>query len=317
MNKTKILYICGETRSGSTILSNILGCIEGFFNGGEIIEFWKTGLEWPCSCGKMTDQCRIWSKIYQSVSAYRNFCEFQQMNQFISQSASSLKSFRSIFSSKYYSRIKDINICLIDNLHFVYKQIQYTTGCKVIVDASKNPGYAQLLAQFPDTELYIIHIIRDPRATIYSWKIKKPGLWTASAKEIAMRWNIRNAATELFRTNPKTHYYQLKYEKFAVDPLKHILAILDFIQEEPQRLPFITENEVLIENIHGLCGNPDRFKQGKIKITLDQKWIHGLARKDKLFSLLVNMPFLFRYHFPVFGMPSTISDKLNNRYAIN
>lgn len=317
MNKTKILYIAGETRSGSTILSNILGCIDGFFNGGEIIEFWKTALQWPCSCGKMSDQCIVWSTIYQNVIDNKDSCRFQAMNRFISQSARSFYSFRYLLFSKCYFRIKKVNACFIDSLNFLYTKIQEATGCRVIVDASKNPGYAQLLALFHDTELYVIHMIRDPRATIHSWKNKKPGLWTISAKEIAVRWNIRNIATELFKMNPQTHYFKLKYEQFAVDPIKYIQAIMSFIHENPERLPFVSKNEAVIENIHGLCGNPDRFKQGKIRITPDQKWVHGLERKDKFFSLLINFPLMLRYHIPIVSIPSAIQNESKSRYAVD
>ena len=43
MDKIKVLYIAGPSRSGSTFLSSILGEIQGIFNAGEVIDVWDKG----------------------------------------------------------------------------------------------------------------------------------------------------------------------------------------------------------------------------------------------------------------------------------
>lgn len=63
----KVLYIAGPTRSGSTIISNILGQIDGFFHAGEVIEAWDRGRIWKCSCGAFPDVCPVWSKIFHEL----------------------------------------------------------------------------------------------------------------------------------------------------------------------------------------------------------------------------------------------------------
>lgn len=42
--EVKVLYIAGWGRSGSTILDNVLGQVEGFFSGGELSYLWERGL---------------------------------------------------------------------------------------------------------------------------------------------------------------------------------------------------------------------------------------------------------------------------------
>lgn len=49
--KIKVLYLAGWSRSGSTILSNILGEINGFFSTGEITYIWQRGLIINKLCG--------------------------------------------------------------------------------------------------------------------------------------------------------------------------------------------------------------------------------------------------------------------------
>lgn len=41
---TKVVLVAGSGRSGSTVLGNILGSVDGAFCGGEIRYLWERGL---------------------------------------------------------------------------------------------------------------------------------------------------------------------------------------------------------------------------------------------------------------------------------
>jgi len=64
-NKIKVLYITGWGRSGSTILDNIMGQIDGFFSVGELRYIWDRNLieNRLCGCGVPLEECPIWSQI--------------------------------------------------------------------------------------------------------------------------------------------------------------------------------------------------------------------------------------------------------------
>ncbi|HDO25996.1 MAG TPA: sulfotransferase, partial [Nitrospirae bacterium] len=64
-NRIKVLYIAGMSRSGSTILGNILGEIDGFFNAGELIDIWDRGLasDGKCGCGMKISKCEVWRTV--------------------------------------------------------------------------------------------------------------------------------------------------------------------------------------------------------------------------------------------------------------
>ena len=51
--KLTVVYIAGYSRCGSTILSNVLGEIPGWFNAGELMYIWNrmSSPDGICGCG--------------------------------------------------------------------------------------------------------------------------------------------------------------------------------------------------------------------------------------------------------------------------
>ena len=66
-NRLKILYLLGSSRTGSTLLDNILGEFDGFFSAGEVRFLWRRLLEnRRCGCGQPIGQCEVWGPILQT-----------------------------------------------------------------------------------------------------------------------------------------------------------------------------------------------------------------------------------------------------------
>ena len=65
--KTKVLYLAGWGRSGSTILSNIIGEVEGFFSAGEVYNLWQRGLleNKLCGCERSFSECVFWKETFE------------------------------------------------------------------------------------------------------------------------------------------------------------------------------------------------------------------------------------------------------------
>src|SRR5947208_16533925 len=65
----KVLFIMGWTRSGSTILDNVLGELDGFFSTGELHYLWERGLlqNRLCGCGRAVPAGRVWSVVLANL----------------------------------------------------------------------------------------------------------------------------------------------------------------------------------------------------------------------------------------------------------
>jgi hypothetical protein len=70
----KVVLLLAWGRSGSTILDNALGAMDGFFSAGEIRYLWERGVikGWRCGCGRPVTQCPVWSVVLARVEAALN-----------------------------------------------------------------------------------------------------------------------------------------------------------------------------------------------------------------------------------------------------
>ena len=302
-NKIKVLYIAGWGRSGSTILARILGQMTGFFHGGELRTLWLDGLKPKsiCGCGAPVVECATWQAIFEEGFAGLQHIRRQQMTQLRRSSEPRtqeifLARILPGFESRLCDRLKEYQQVL-DKL---YRSIKSTTGSQVIVDDSNHPGYAYTLALMPNIDLSVIHLIRDPRATAYSWtKRQKKGLGTYSLRDNSLGWMLRNAATEALGTHTSVNYMRFYYETFAQDPQQSIQRILEFAGETSARFPFSSENEVRLGINHSVFGNPNRTRTGTITIKLDQEWKEKMDSNERLAVTGLTFPLLLRYGYPL------------------
>jgi len=59
--RLKVLYVIGWDRSGSTLLDNLLGGVDGFFSSVELHKIWQEGLTEgrKCGCGRPVAACPV------------------------------------------------------------------------------------------------------------------------------------------------------------------------------------------------------------------------------------------------------------------
>lgn len=302
--RVKVLYIASMSRSGSTILDNILGQIDGFFTVGEV--FWSVQRNFKanalCGCGKPISECEIWQPILKQA-----FGSIDQLDSLplktISQQARTrhlLKLMTRGGQRSYAQQLKDY----VPTLAKLYQTVQAVTGCSVIVDSSKLPLYGFALNTIPSIDLYVVHIIRDPRAVAYSFMRKKESplagrkYMTQQRPHIsAMLWGLHNLAIERGLQLGAQRYMKILYEDFVRQPRQHVEQIVRFVGESPASLPFSSETEVHLEPTHTAGGNPDRMKTGAINIRMDDAWKAKLDRPSRALVSSLAWPLLLKYHY--------------------
>jgi hypothetical protein len=305
----RILYIGGTGRTGSTTVDQLLGQVPGWFSGGEFAFFWSRGIiEWAvCSCGEPVRDCQVWAKA---------LCAFDDdLDNLATRMVEARKGFWSghmpLMAVPGFSKRKMRAMRpYLDVLDRLYRSIAATDGVDVIVDSSKEPHYSYLLREGTTLPTSFILLVRDPRATGYSWTRTKPeaGLGKDSYMERRSPWKssiyfmISNIGSEMLWRNDRDRFRFLRYEDFVRDPAIAMANIGVFMGEAPGTVA-LPEGMLLDRSkVHTAWGNPNRIGRASIEIREDEGWKRKLSRWDKFVLTVCNLPLVIRYGYPI--MPS-------------
>ena len=308
--KVKVLNITGWGRSGSTILGNVLGNCQGFFFGGELRNIWRYSLlnNSLCGCGVPLRMCDFWKKVFDNNFGGINNIDAKKVTKIIEKlKLSHYSRFAPIkllpFGEKYFKS----NALSLTEVEKLFLSIQDVTDCKVIVDTTKSPLWGYLLSLMDNLDVYVVHLIRDPRGIAYSRQKKmvqpdkEKTIYTEqfNSFDSSIKWNFRNVTSEYLWREKKEKYLMVRYEDFAREPKAIVNKILNFVSESNISTPFVSENEVQLSINHSTWGNPSRFKTGKVELKADNEWKSKLNIFDKAVSTICTFPLLLRYGYEI------------------
>jgi hypothetical protein len=304
----KVLYVAGLGRSGSTILANTLGQVEGFFSGGELNFIWKHALieNRLCGCGKPSRECPFWGPVFdrefggQSEELAREMMRLQY-------SGARTRHIPSMLTEGGRRKVRSRLGRFLDNTGRLYRAIQSTADSRVIVDTSKEPAYGYALGMVPGIDLRVLHLVRDPRAAAYSWAKKKRQPDSAEREfmhqktptQSAVLWDAWNGAIEALWRHTPENYLRLRYEDFIAEPRQSFEQILDLVGEQDASLPLEGERAVKLGISHTVSGNPNRFDTGTVELKSDQAWIGKMLPRDQKLVTALTLPLLPRYGYPL------------------
>jgi hypothetical protein len=309
---TVVLYIAGTGRSGSTVLANILGEVDGVFAAGEVRYLWQRGLKEQrlCGCGLTVRECPVWSRVLARAGYLDDPARVDGALSMLQQTGR-IRNLPGILAGHVAAGLNPAGASkyAIDRaaLGSLYAAMAEVTGSGVIVDSSKLPAYANVLAATAGIDLRVVHLVRDPRGAAHSWASKKEladGAARSHMEQIgpaksAVLWDVWNLAGGLlFRGGPE-RYLRLRYEDFVADPAGSVRRILAMVGLEDAALPFVSANEARTSANHSVAGNPDRLRHGQITLRSDDRWRTAMASRDQRLVSALTSPLLLRYGYPL------------------
>lgn len=304
--KIKILYIAGFGRNGSTILGNILGEMDGFFHAGELNFVWERNLleNRRCGCGEPFRECELWNRVFDEAFGGMERVEAHEMARLQRTPNLALHTALTWLPSRLTSMARGRRKFL-DHLEKLYEAVGHTTGSRVVIDSSKRPLYGYLLQKVPGIDLRVVHLIRDPRASAYSWLREKPQpdssgpayMQRFNPLQSTLRWIAWNVLAEAFWKRSPKRYLRLRYEDLVQYPRESIEAILRMLNEEAPDLPLVDETHVKLGGGHTVEGNPNRFETGTVELRPDEEWTSGMKPVDIRLVTSLTLPFLNRFGY--------------------
>jgi hypothetical protein len=306
--RVKVLYVVGLGRSGSTILSNSLGQIGGFFSGGELNFIWKHNVleNRLCGCGRPFRECPVWTRVMDEAFGGMDGVDAREMMR-IQASGTRTRHIPLMLTEKGRQRLAGRLEKFLINYGRLYEAIGTVTDSRVIVDSSKEPAHGFAMDLVPGVDFYVLHLVRDPRAAAYSWLKKKPQpdseerefMHRKSPAMSAALWDSWNASAEaLWRRSPE-RYLRLRYEDFVADPRESFEKIRDLVGEQSVEPPLVGEREVKLGVSHTVSGNPNRFDTGAVELRTDREWMSKMNPRDKALVTTLTLPHLLRYGYPL------------------
>lgn len=279
----RVLFIGGYGRSGSTLLDRILGETPGIVSLGEVRHLWREGLveNRRCGCGKPFRDCEFWGVVLDR--AFGPAGPDVELIRALQLRVDQWWRLPTLARGAESPELHDY----ADALGAVYSAVAEQTGARVLVDSSKDVSHGYVLRHVhTGMQLLVLHLLRDPRATAYSWQRHKqnPGSGTEMdrwpAWQTAVEWNVINAGVAALR-HLGVPYLRLRYEDFMAEPAESLDRIFAFIGMNAAGA-VDDARTVHLSSSHTAAGNPDRFRSGDTVLRMDAEWQRAMSARDRL-----------------------------------
>lgn len=302
----KLLYIAGAGRSGSTLLSRMLGQFEGFAAPGELYYLWQEGFaeERKCECGGSIPRCDFWSEVLKETErrvGRIDPAELLKLHHGVARTRHS--PLRAVPGLGW---LREVDESYAEVVRALYSSLAVVTNAAVIVDGSKLPSFALVLREFLQVDLRVLHLVRDPRAVAYSWRRKRHNpasgrpFGRISPARSAILWNVWNVLAERMKVGAQSvPYLRIRYEDFTACPRETLWRILNFLEESRDIESVVEGRTVRLAGGHSVGGNPNRFRTGSIPLRPDRAWLESLDRWPMLTVSALTLPLLLRYGYPI------------------
>jgi len=303
-----LVYIVSNGRSGSTLLDLLLGAHPDAITVGEIhILPWelKLGGVQPCACGLPVPECPFWKDVTNEV----RFNELKGTPiEFFRQGHERGKVLRPkllrqlLFTPKNNDPLNQKTLEYGYNNYLLFKAVLFVAHnhfdkkSRWLVDSSKDFYRLIWLQRSGYFNIKIIHLVKDPRAFVYSmtktWLINKSGS-TCSPKIIrktvrmAGRWLVENSLINLAcrrEFNPN-QVAKLRYEDLAAHPEESLTSICNFLG---WRYTHNMLEDFRTQACHAIAGNIMRYET--TGISLDEKWRDHLPKVHTVLSRIITYP---------------------------
>ena len=309
MSDYRVLFIVGPGRSGSTLIGEILGQYPHVANGGELLLWWLASRSTParrCGCGDSLTTCEFWT----AVSA--------QHPSLTSPDPHVIDELYRARSVRHWPRLwwksrggRQATPEVTELITHLYDAIATVSEASVIVDSSKSPGY-RLLLSGSTVHVRTLHLQRDPRSVVNSWRHEKidalsPGdsLFAIHPLRSIFEWCAQTLAAQRFIA-PRLSaddFLTLTYEEFMTAPRGRSHQIATFAEIETSTNPFHDENHASIHPTHNIAGNPDRRGDVEREILAKETWPRELPVRWTFVTTAFCAAFLprFGYRFKARG----------------
>jgi hypothetical protein len=188
----------------------------------------------------------------------------------------------------------------------LYRAIAAVSGAEVVVDSTKRPSSAFLLATVPFVDLRFVQLVRDSRGVAFSWskRVERPEVVGRvdfmprySTVEAGLRWVGNNSLFHLLAKRGVPGV-RVRYESLVENPSVELERLVCHagLPVGQDTLAFLDGSRVRFTTNHVVAGNPLRLRKD-VELRRDDVWRTRMGRPQRSLVFLLTWPLLLRYGY--------------------
>ncbi len=309
---TRVAFLGGMGRSGSTLLERMLADLPGVQALGEVTHLWERALrdDERCGCGQAFSQCPFWSEVGQRAFGGWDRLDVGNVLQLKGRADRTRHVPRLGLPVLLPSARSDLARYL-DLYERVYAAAAAVSGATVVVDSSKHASLAYCLRWSRRLDLRVLHVVRDSPAVAYSWtkEVARPEVTAPSGgrpdhdlmprystARVIARWNVDNALFGLLG-RAGVPVQVLRYEDLVADPGPTLARAADFLGLPPGTRGSLDGHRLQMHADHTVAGNPMRFTTGELVLRRDDAWRTRYPRRRQVVVRALTSPLRARFGY--------------------
>ena len=301
---TRLLYIGGLGRSGSTLIERVLSQDPHVCSVGEFYSLWQRlgDADALCGCQRPLAECPVWQGVLPDRLDAAGVYALQQR-------VDRTRYLPLLLLPRLWPPFSRRLRRYVGLLAALYASLAENAASTTVVDSSKRPANALLLRLVPGIEMRVVHLVRDSRGVAYSWskhvemepRRASPLMSRYRPAHITARWVMYNWLFAALRL-VGVPVLRVHYEDFLADPIATVRRIETFAGLGGADRQVIAASAVRLDRTsHTVTGNPVRFRSGDVRLARDDEWRTALPRRHRRVVELVSAGQLLRYGYLVGG----------------
>ncbi len=279
--RTRVVCLAGTGRSGSTLVGNAIGSLPGALSVGEVKLGFRRGLveDGFCGCRRPVRRCPVWVPALEAT--FGSVPTPEEADRIDRRLAAVVRT-RTVpgwLAGHDSEEIHD----LATMLGRLLGHLARVSGRETIVDSSKLPAYAALLGRSDLLDVYVVHVVRDPRAVSWSWQRQSASGQVPGYEEQMERFGLTKSSLMWLESAISTSAlarrggraaHVLRYEDFVSSPGRELRRVAAFagLDGSGSADGLVDEHGLHLSPSHAVAGNPNRMRSGPLTLRIDDEW---------------------------------------------
>lgn len=302
-----VVFVAGAARSGSTLLSRLIGGALNTEPVGELLFLPRQMVMGAvCSCGESLHSCSFWENVGDTGFGGWDQVDLARWEELRTKICRQRFLPWVVLGRRHQGRWDALD-AYRDVLASLYRGIARATGSRVIVDSSKEPIYSAVVDSLPGVNVKQVHLIRDSRGVANSLqkKVRRPEFrdrvdYMAShgITRTSLFWALQNLKARAWARSVDS--ILVRYEDVVRSPEEQLCRIVHLVHSGDRLSEHVDRDRILrslveLPAIHSVSGNPMRFQSGALDLALDDGWKQDLGSVQKAWITALTWP-LLRWH---------------------